>query len=86
MSLSGRKHVAGFVDAAYMFLRIFGFVYPTNKVPALIRREIAPRGLRFPAASLEEMLSVLRLRVSGCFADSIQVIKSLRAIGVRPLH
>src|SRR5260221_14496362 len=27
-----------------------------------------------------------RLRVSGCLAESIQLIKSLRAIGVRSLH
>ena len=32
------------------------------------------------------MLSILRLRVSGCFASSIQRMKSLRAIGVRLFH
>src|SRR6266404_5558743 len=44
------------------------------------------QGRRFPAASIEQALSILRLRVSGCLAESIQLIKSLRAIGVRSLH
>ena len=44
------------------------------------------QGRRFPAASIEAALSILRLRVCGCLADSIQLTKSLRAIGVRSLH
>src|SRR5438128_6896628 len=50
----------------------------------------APRicfqGRRFPAISIEQAFSIRRLRVSGCLAESIQLIKSLRAIGVRSLH
>ena len=44
------------------------------------------QGRRFPAASIEQALSIRRLRVSGCLADSIQLIKSRRAISVRSLH
>src|SRR5213080_4487225 len=44
------------------------------------------QGRRFPAASIEQAFSILRLRVSGCLAESIQLIKSLRSIGVRSLH
>src|SRR5205823_4330400 len=41
---------------------------------------------RFPAASIEQALSIRRLRVSSCLAESIQLIKSRRAIGVRSFH
>jgi hypothetical protein len=44
------------------------------------------QGRRFPAASIEQAFSIRRLRVSGCLAESIQLIKSLRAIGVRSFH
>src|SRR6266446_4381915 len=44
------------------------------------------QGRRFPAISIEQAFSIRRLRVSGCLAESIQLIKSLRAIGVRSLH
>jgi hypothetical protein len=36
--------------------------------------------------SIEQAFSIRRLRVSDCLAESIQLIKSLRAIGVRSLH
>jgi hypothetical protein len=35
---------------------------------------------------MEQVLSIRRLRVSNCLAESIQLIKSLRAIGVSSLH
>jgi hypothetical protein len=44
------------------------------------------QGRRFPAASIEQAFSIRCLRVSGCLAESIQLIKSRRAIGVRSLH
>jgi hypothetical protein len=44
------------------------------------------QGRRFPAASIEQAFSIRRLCVSGCLAESIQLIKSLRSIGVRSLH
>src|SRR5215831_9714174 len=43
-------------------------------------------GRRFPAASLLGILSIRRFLVSDCLAESIHVIKSLRASGVRSLH
>src|SRR5438128_6290702 len=50
----------------------------------------APRicfqGRRFPAASIEQAFSIRRFRVSSCLAESIQLMKSLRAIGVRSCH
>jgi hypothetical protein len=44
------------------------------------------QGRRFPAASIEQAFSIRRLCASGCLAESIQPIKSLRSIGVRSLH
>ena len=44
------------------------------------------QGRRFPAASIEQAFSIRRLCASGCLAESIQLIKSLRSIGVRSLH
>src|SRR5260370_17445886 len=44
------------------------------------------QGRRFPAASIEQAFSIRRLSVSGCLAESIQLIKSLRPIGVKSLH
>src|SRR5205085_1862381 len=44
------------------------------------------QGRRLPAASIEPALSIRRRRVSDCLAASIQLIKSLRAIGVKSLH
>jgi hypothetical protein len=44
------------------------------------------QGRRFPAASIEQAFSIRRLCVSGCLAESIQLIKSLRSTGVRSLH
>jgi hypothetical protein len=35
---------------------------------------------------MEQVLSIRRLRVSGCLAESIQLTKSRRAIGVSSLH
>src|SRR5262249_54443330 len=43
-------------------------------------------GLRFPALSLEQILSTRRLRVSNCLAEPIQRIQSQRAIGVIAIH
>jgi hypothetical protein len=43
-------------------------------------------GRRFPPASIEQAFSIRRLCASGCLAESIQLIKSLRSIGVRSLH
>jgi hypothetical protein len=43
-------------------------------------------GRRFPAASITQAFSIRRLCASGCLAESIQLIKSLRSIGVRSLH
>ena len=39
---SGRKQYAGFLDPGFICLRLFGRVYPSNKVPAFDRREILP--------------------------------------------
>ena len=36
--------------------------------------------------SIEQAFSIRRRRVSGCLAESSQLMKSLRAIGVRSLH
>lgn len=44
------------------------------------------QGRRFPEASLLGMLSTRRLRVSNCLAESIHIIKSLRASGVSSPH
>jgi hypothetical protein len=44
------------------------------------------QGRRFPAVSIAQAFSIRRLCVSGCLAESIQLIKSLRAIGVSSLH
>ena len=44
------------------------------------------QGRRFPAASMSQAFSIRRLCVAGCLAESIQLIKSLRSIGVRSLH
>jgi hypothetical protein len=44
------------------------------------------QGRRFPAASITQAFSIRRLCASGCLAESIQLMKSLRAIGVRSLH
>jgi hypothetical protein len=44
------------------------------------------QGRRFPAASITQAFSIRRLCASGCLAESIQLIKSLRSIGVRSLH
>ena len=41
---------------------------------------------RFPAASIEQAFSIRLLCASGSFAESIQLIKSLRSSGVRSLH
>src|SRR5437016_11566780 len=49
-------------------------------------RWVLHQGRRLPAASIEQAFSIRRLRVSGCLAESIQLIKSRRAIGVRSLH
>src|SRR5438067_7061862 len=44
------------------------------------------QGRRFPAASITQVFSIRRLCASGCLAESIQLIKSLRSVGVRSLH
>jgi len=44
------------------------------------------QGCRFPDASMAHAFSILRVRISGSFAESIQSTKSLRAFGVRSLH
>ena len=44
------------------------------------------QGRRFPEASLLGMLSILRLRVSDCLAESTHIIKSFRASGGRSFH
>lgn len=44
-SLPSHEHRASFLDPALMRLPSFGGVHPANKVPPLVRREIAP--LRF---------------------------------------
>jgi hypothetical protein len=41
---------------------------------------------RFPDASMEQAFSIRRLRVSGCLAELIEKIQSLRAIGVISAH
>src|SRR5207244_4421243 len=54
---------------------------------SILRSEIEKhQGRRFPAASIEQAFSIRRLCASGCSAESIQLIKSLRSIGVRSLH
>src|SRR5438093_4317270 len=42
--------------------------------------------LRFPPASIEQAFLIRRARVSGCLAEVIQWIQSLRAIGVMSDH
>lgn len=44
------------------------------------------QGRRFPDASITQAFSIRSLRAFGSLTESIQLIKSLRAIGVRPLH
>jgi hypothetical protein len=44
------------------------------------------QGRRFPTASISQAFSIRRLCASDCLAESIQLIKSLRSIGVSPLH
>ena len=44
------------------------------------------QGRRFPAASSEQTFSIRRLWACGSLAESIQLIKSRRSIGVRSLH
>src|ERR1044071_5942313 len=41
---------------------------------------------RFPAASIEQVFLIRRARVSGCLAELIQWIQSLRALGVMSDH
>src|SRR5438067_11297933 len=41
---------------------------------------------RFPAASIEQAFLIRRVRVSGCLAEMIQWIQSLRALGVMSDH
>src|SRR5947207_15003506 len=44
------------------------------------------QGRRFPAASIEQAFLIRRVRVSGCLAEVIQWIQSLRALGVMSDH
>ena len=44
------------------------------------------QGRRFSAASITQAFSMRWRCASGCLAESIQLIKSLRSTGVRSLH
>jgi len=43
--LFGRNHHAGFFDPAFIGIRFIDVVYPTDKVPALDRREILSQAI-----------------------------------------
>src|SRR3989344_5271321 len=65
-----------------------GFLF-LNLWTAYFQRWMQPaqqQGLRFPSISSARVLSIRRLLVSGCLADSTQQIHSLRASGVISSH
>ena len=94
------QRIAEFGDAspARTFLLVFVVPWTRDDVGedntgcATCLLEIQPlkrlknQGRRFPAASITQAFSIRRLCASGCLAEFIQLIKSLRSIGVRSLH